>query len=231
MAAMRHGTGGRERRGIALGTLAIAAVLAAGLALPALASANPYLIDPGDGSGPTREEWTGPAPAAGGAGGDSAKGRIVGGTTTTAANHPWQAALVLDARFGGDRPDAPLLRRLPGHSLHRADGRALRLRHRPRLRPRLRSHRAPSTTPEGTAPRDSTPTTSTSSSDGRPSPAAAAPRTTPSGPTTSPRATARPPSRTTSPTSASTTRPRRSSESTSWTRRMGPRGRSAHRRG
>ena len=85
---------------MALGTLTGVALLAALLAFPALAGADPYLIDPGAGPEAPREEWTGPLPAAG-SGGGGAEDRIVGGTTTTAANHPWQAALVLDSSFPG----------------------------------------------------------------------------------------------------------------------------------
>ncbi len=101
--SMRLGTGGRAGRGIALGAVIGVALLAAALGVPALAGANPHLIDPADPvqrSGPVAE-----APSEGSGGGGA---RVVGGTTTTAANHPWQAALTLDqTRFsnGGGNDD------------------------------------------------------------------------------------------------------------------------------
>ena len=83
-------------RGVALGAVTGAALVA--LAFPALAGANQSLIGSAANPDAPREKWSGPLPPAGFAGG--AEGRVVGGGTTTAANHPWQAGLTIDNRFG-----------------------------------------------------------------------------------------------------------------------------------
>ena len=109
---MRFGTGGRAGRGIALGAITGAMLLASALGVPAIAAAGPYGIATGDApqrSGPVEQ-----APGGGGSGSE----RIVGGSTTTAANHPWQAALTVDqSRFGGGGANDDLERVFCGGSL------------------------------------------------------------------------------------------------------------------
>ena len=166
MAWMRHGTGGREGRALRSARMAVAAAAGRGGWRSARARGRQSLPDRPGRTAPDPDRarsGPGPPPPAGGRAAADPQGRIVGGTTTTAANHPWQAALVLDATGSAATDlDAPLLRRLPGHALHRADGRALRLRHRPGLR--LAPSPVLASTTRGDGTRGSTPTTSTSSS-------------------------------------------------------------------